>query len=58
MDTLVPRDERDTIEIVTAALANATPLEVSGAGTKAGTRTARHGGVACQHGRDERRIAL
>jgi glycolate oxidase FAD binding subunit len=36
MDTLVPRDERDTIEIVTAALANATPLEVSGAGTKAG----------------------
>ena len=36
MDTLVPRDERDTIEIVTAAIANATPLEVSGAGTKAG----------------------
>ncbi|HWJ19779.1 MAG TPA: FAD-binding protein, partial [Geobacterales bacterium] len=36
MDTLVPRDERDTVEIVTAAIANATPLEVSGAGTKAG----------------------
>src|SRR5208337_571075 len=36
MDTLVPRDERDTVEIVMAAIANATPLEVSGAGTKTG----------------------
>ena len=36
MDTLIPRDERDAIEIVSAAIANATPLEVSGAGTKAG----------------------
>jgi glycolate oxidase FAD binding subunit len=36
MDTLVPRDERDTIEIVSAAIANATPLEVSGAGSKTG----------------------
>ena len=36
MDTLVPRDERDTVEIVAAAIANATPLEVSGAGTKVG----------------------
>jgi glycolate oxidase FAD binding subunit len=34
METLVPRDERDTIEVVRAAIANATPLEVSGAGTK------------------------
>ncbi len=36
MDTLVPRDERDAIEIVSAALADATPLEITGAGTKSG----------------------
>ena len=36
MDTLIPRDERDAIEIVTAAIANAAPLEVSGAATKTG----------------------
>ncbi len=36
MDTLVPKDERDTIDIVSAAIANATPLEISGARTKAG----------------------
>ena len=36
MDTLIPRDERDAIDIVTAAVANAAPLEVSGAATKTG----------------------
>ena len=36
MDVLVPRDERDAMEIVTAAIANGAPLEIAGAGTKAG----------------------
>ncbi len=34
METLAPRDESELTEVVAAALANATPLEVAGAGTK------------------------
>ncbi len=36
METLFPRDERDAAEAVTSAIANGTPLEVRGAGTKTG----------------------
>ena len=36
METLAPRDESELTEVVAAALANGTALEVSGAGTKRG----------------------
>ncbi len=36
METLAPRDERDTVEVITAAIANGTPLDVAGAGGKQG----------------------
>ena len=36
METFAPRDERETAEVVAAAIANGTPLEVSGAGTMRG----------------------
>ena len=58
MDTLIPRDQRDAIEIVTAAVANAAPLEVSGAATKTGLGRSRHCAGAGQHRRNERRFAL
>ncbi len=34
METLAPRDERETAEIVTTAISNGTPLEVTGSGSK------------------------
>ncbi len=36
METLTPRDERETAAAVAVAIANGTPLEVCGAGTKTG----------------------
>ena len=36
METLAPRDAREVVEVVTAAISNGTPLEVAGNGTKRG----------------------
>lgn len=36
METLAPRDEREAVDVVTAAIANGTPLEVTGSGSKRG----------------------
>ncbi len=36
METFAPRDERETIEVVAAAIANGTPLEAGGGGTMRG----------------------
>ncbi len=36
MNTFAPRDEQDALEVVTAAIANATPLAIEGGGSRSG----------------------
>ena len=45
MKTLAPRDENETVDVVRAALANATPVDVVGSGSRCGLGRPTRAGV-------------